>query len=193
MSVATSSLSSKDLPQKPEELEQPPTVQTDAEVIRHSVMVQLQQLHLFIFCQFASKIASNVFQLSQGLLGGISLFQILLCYWCYSSPVEIPVFALPTPLTAMEQTSADKDAASFLRFYGPIASPVQHVFFLFTSLALLGACDKLAKDKSNNWNKSNLWQPVFDFIVLFGIGIICHFLQYSLCDKFCFQFGVCPY
>ena len=78
------------------------------------------------FLEIMQNVLDSTFSLVQGVLGGFSLLLFILIY-------------------------SKSGWAAFLKFYSPLASAVQHSFFVMTSVCLIGSVAKLAKDKRNQW------------------------------------------
>ena len=98
-----------------------------------------------VFKRMVDSIASVValvFISAQGLLAGFALMHFFLLYVRFTPHVD------------------------FLRFYSPIASDCQRVYFVLTTLSLLGAIDKYSKDKMAKWHGTTWRQQVVDFCLV---------------------------
>eukprot|EP01105_Mastigella_eilhardi_P011442 TRINITY_DN2637_c0_g1_i2.p1 TRINITY_DN2637_c0_g1~~TRINITY_DN2637_c0_g1_i2.p1 ORF type:complete len:450 (-),score=102.81 TRINITY_DN2637_c0_g1_i2:36-1385(-) len=135
--------------------------------------------------EVASNVAQACFFFLQGLLGGFSLLHIVLMYL---PPLTVPSpraflafpYELPPPMAINSNPSNDAGrTAGFLRFYSPLAMVVQHVMLFLTSTALLGACNKLVRDRTSAWYTHRFRQPVIDgtlilvYLIGFGFNLAC--------------------
>lgn len=100
------------------------------------------------FMDTLAGVVATFFLLSQGALGGFSLLQLLFTVR-YPPNVE------------------------FLRYYSPLAADAQRVYFVLTTLSLLAAIDKYAKDKMSGWNGSEVRQQITDVLI-----IACYFVAF---------------
>eukprot|EP01114_Cavostelium_apophysatum_P000313 TRINITY_DN10295_c0_g1_i2.p1 TRINITY_DN10295_c0_g1~~TRINITY_DN10295_c0_g1_i2.p1 ORF type:complete len:250 (-),score=13.85 TRINITY_DN10295_c0_g1_i2:9-710(-) len=79
------------------------------------------------FIDVVNTLLSTLFVFSQGILGGLSFLLFFATYVSHST-------------------------SNFLGYYSQISSSIQHIYFVFTTLALIASLDKLAKDRLQGWD-----------------------------------------